>query len=355
MSVKRTSYLSSRQARSARGSSPPTPAARQRPKTASTASRRCRPPDKRGPAGSKTKSKNSKNNKKNNKPLLSRQETEFLFGRGAATTDDDEVPQRAPSLRQTTLGRMLLRSSGSPLATSCTSNLRRRAPPASLSESDSASFLYRRPLSADSCCSGRTTRRRKRTVRGLGKNGINISGTSAPSKPTSTCAGGGKAAVTAVARTRNRPSSAAPGDGCRGTWRPSLSTAAADNLPASQLDSEHHPNTSRTSRNHMRGGENTVVRKFSARSHSDRGEATACTTHDGGSGLTDGGATTSGRVGGQPAMTVHQALEATIKAATDAVSPLDQFVNARKTIAEMKNINTKDSTGDVLLSTQVGH
>lgn len=54
------------------------------------------------------------------------------------------------------------------------------------------------------------------------------------------------------------------------------------------------------------------------------------------------------------AMNARQALEATIKAAIDVVPPLEQFVSARKTIAEMKKINTKDSTGETLLTTQVG-
>ncbi|CAN0388563.1 unnamed protein product [Ectocarpus sp. 8 AP-2014] len=51
-------------------------------------------------------------------------------------------------------------------------------------------------------------------------------------------------------------------------------------------------------------------------------------------------------------MNARQALEATIREAVDTVSPVEQFVNARKTIADMKQINTKDSTGDILLSTQ---
>lgn len=370
MSVKRTSYLNSRQTRSARRSPPSPPPARQRPKTASAASRRRRPPDNRGPAGSKSKSKIRKNvsSKNNNKPLLSRQETEFLFGRGAPAAPaahDDDVPRRPPSLRQTTLGRMLLNSPASPLGTtSSTGDLRRRSPPAPLSESSSASSLYRRPLSADSCCSGRTPRRRRRTtIRGPGNSSNNISGAYSSSKRIPTCAGGGKAAVTAVSRAISRPSSAAPGDGCRGTWRPPLSTtaAAASDSPAPQLDSGGHPNTGRngsdtcTSWDRIGGGGDTAMAaKSLARSHAGHGGVTVCAIHDGRSGLSESGTTPRGATSGQPAvMSAHHALEATIKAVIDVVSPLDQFVNARKTIAEMKKINTKDSTGDILLSTQV--
>lgn len=55
----------------------------------------------------------------------------------------------------------------------------------------------------------------------------------------------------------------------------------------------------------------------------------------------------------RPEMNVHQALKATLQTAAGSVTPRTQFVGARKLIAEMKQINTKDSIGDILLTTQV--
>lgn len=71
-------------------------------------------------------------------------------------------------------------------------------------------------------------------------------------------------------------------------------------------------------------------------------------------GLPEGGtASASGGGDRKTALNLHQALEETMKAAIGVVSPLEQFVQARNTIAEMKKINTKDSTGDILQTTQV--
>lgn len=52
-------------------------------------------------------------------------------------------------------------------------------------------------------------------------------------------------------------------------------------------------------------------------------------------------------------MNVRQALKAAINSATGSVTPRGQFASARKLIAELKQINMKDSTRDVLLTTQV--
>ncbi len=67
-------------------------------------------------------------------------------------------------------------------------------------------------------------------------------------------------------------------------------------------------------------------------------------------GLSEGGPGGGDR---KTVLNLQQALEETMKAAIGVVSPLEQFVQARNTIAEMKNINTKDSTGDILRTTQV--
>lgn len=61
----------------------------------------------------------------------------------------------------------------------------------------------------------------------------------------------------------------------------------------------------------------------------------------------------SPRWDGDPEMDVHQALEMTLNAAGGSVTPRGQFVNARKIIEDMKQVNTKDSTGDLLVTTQV--
>lgn len=346
LSVKRTSYLSARQPGSARRSPSPSPATRQRPKTAA-AGRRRHPPDKRGPAGEYNNSDND------NGPLLNHLEREFLFGAGTAAgaaakaaADQDEAC-RAPSLRRTTLGRLLQRStaSSSSLPTSSAGVPQHHA--SVLPESSSASSLYRRPLSAGStsgpCAADDHARRRRRLGRGIC---IHYSSRSSSR--------GGSTAVSAKVRTR--PSSAAPDSGRRRRQRSELSTAASD-FPF-QLDGKRrHPDRSRMNPSAHRDQKIRVGGTAVARGPASHGGA-ATRAHDGGTGLSEGSAaaataTATGRMARQPSLNIHQALEATIKAAIGAVSPREQFVNARKTIATMKIINNKDTTGDILLSTQV--
>lgn len=334
LSVKRTSYLN------ARRSTLSPPATRQRPKTA-VARRRRHPPDNRGHAG------NFNNNDGDNNPLLSHLEREFLFGAGAARgvpprgapADEDEV-YRAPSLRKTTLGRLLQRSavSSSSLPTSSADVLPHHGP--ALSESSSVSSLYRRPLSAGSKGDPRADdhigRRRK-----LGRS-IRFS-----NRPSSR---GRNAAV--LSKARARPSSAAPDGGRRRRERSSL-PAAAGKLP-SQVDGKHrHPHRSRMNSSAYRDKNIRVGATAAVQSPTKHGGPATC-AHERVAGLSEGSAAAAtGRPFRQPPINVHQALEATIKAAIGAVSPREQFVNARKTIAEMKSINTRDSTGDILLTTQV--
>lgn len=303
------------------------------------AGRRRHPPENRGSAG------NYKNNGNDNNPLISRLEREFLFGAGAAAgvaaravADEDEVC-RAPSLRKTTLGRLLQRSavSSSSLPTVIAGDLRHDA--SALSESSSASSLYRRPLSAGSrggpCADGHVKRRRK--------PGRSICLNNSPSS---------KLKVS-ESKARTRPLSAAPGGGCRRKERSSLSAAAGD-LPLFQVDGKHrHPDQSRVNPSAYREHTKRVGGAAVARSPANHGGAARC-AHERGTGLTERNAVAvTGRTVRQPPENVHQVLEATIKAAIGVVSPLEQFVNARKTIAEMKKINTKDSAGDILLTTQV--
>lgn len=349
LSVKRTSYLNGRQPSPARRSPASPSTTRQRPKTA-VAGRRRHPPDNRGRTGNC--SGNDSGN--DNNPLLSHLEREFLFGAGAAkgvaaraVAGDQGEACPAPSLRKTTLGRLLQRSVGSSssLPTSTAGDLSHHA--SVLSESSSsASPLYRRPMSAGSnggpCADGHPRRR--------GKPGRGVCFNNRPSSSR----GSGNAAVLGKARTR--PSSAAPGGGRRRRERSPFSAAAGD-LP-SQLEGKHrHSGRSRPNSSAYRGNKIWVGGTAAGRSPANHGGAATC-AHVGGTGPPEGSAAAAVAVATglstrKPSLNVHQVLEATIKAAIGVVSPREQFVNARNTIAEMKKINTKDSTGDILLSTQV--
>ncbi|CAM9168208.1 unnamed protein product [Ectocarpus fasciculatus] len=397
MSVKRTRYLNARKPRAARWSprdhdlplgrrgqpstpraasrsgAPPPAAVRQRPKTAVAKNRRHRPQNSRGHAGNA-----------NGNPLLNRLETEFLFGAGtapevaaaaaavaaAAEDDDDDVSRRAPSLRKTTLGRMLRRSSAASFSPSNGGDVSRRNVRPELSEcSSSASSLYLWPLSAGNACSGSFFLEDGRRRMGRGTAQAIDDDTSCTKRTPGAVPRAGKqaaAAQAAATRARRRPSSAAPGNGCsRRRDRPSSSPSQA----SSPHYGKHHQTgggggggRSRTRRDSPSsrkggggGGQNPAARSSSARRRGDRHEAAAAAASQrcGDQGV--GASPAAGeRAGWEPAamMNARQALEATIREAVDTVSPVEQFVNARKTIADMKQINTKDSTGDILLSTQ---
>ncbi|CAN0114406.1 unnamed protein product [Hapterophycus canaliculatus] len=352
MSVKRTSYLNARQPRAVRWSprdldlfpgrthrhssprralcsvQPPSATVRQRPKTAV-------PLNRPGGLGS-GRSIDNGNGNGNDRPLLSSREAAFLFGGQAATgataAGKDGVSHQTPSLRTTTLGRMLRRSSASALATSSSAGDSRTDARPALSECSSASSLYRRPLSADD--GGR------RSHYPLGDSGcarrrkeVKVKGSSSSPKlnPRTKACFRDKATgtATAVARVKRRPRSAAPSSCRRGGDRPSLLSEYA----------RGYRNEISSARNSEGSGGKTSVAKTSAMINGCRE----------GSGLPE---ETGGRTSEPPAMNARQALEATIKAAIDVVPPLEQFVSARKTIAEMKEINTKDSTGDTLITTQ---
>ncbi|CAB1117971.1 unnamed protein product [Ectocarpus sp. CCAP 1310/34] len=393
MSVKRTRYLNSRKPRAARWSprdrdlpvgsrgqpsgtraasrsgAPPPSAVRERPKTAVAKNRRHCPHNSRGHAG----------NTNNGNPLLNRRETEFLFGAGtapevaaaavaatAAEDDDDDDSRRAPSLRKTTLGRMLRRSSASSFSPSNGGDVRRRNVRPELSEcnSSSASSLYRRPLSAGIACSGSLFLEDGQRRAGRGTAQAIDHGTSCAKHTLGAVPRAGKHAAVAQAaatRVRRRPSSAAPGNGCsRRRDRPSS---------PSQTSSHHygrHQQTAGGGRTRTRkgspssrkndggGGQGPAARSSLAQTRGDHHEAAAVASHgwgDQGVGATPAAGERAGR---EPTamMNARQALEATIREAVDTVSPVEQFVNARKTITDMKQINTQDTTGDILLSTQ---
>lgn len=148
-----------------------------------------------------------------------------------------------------------------------------------------------------------------------------------------------------MARARVRPSSAAPGGGCRKREKPSLiySNLEGDG-PSSRRDGRNQRQTDRD-----RGISSALG--YHDKQGGGTANAAACEAR---LGLSEGSDARAGDVAGRkPAMNVHQALEATMKAAIGVVPPLEQFMQARSTIAEMKKINTKDSTGDILQTTQV--
>ena len=332
------------------------------------AGRRRLPPDKRGPTTGHYGNSNSDNdndddndndNNHSSTPLLSQLEREFLFGAGAAKrvaadrstagADQDEVCN-APSMRKTTLGRLLRRSASSSLPTT-TSTAPHHASP--LSESSSVSSLFRRPLSAGGNGGPRaddhaTGRRRRKPGRSVCFNN---------NRPSSSR--GENAAV--FGKARIRPASASAGSGRRRRGSPpfSAAAAAAGDLPCTQPDGVHrHPDRGRLSSSPYNRDNNNVRAggaASAARSLASPGAAAATRARERETGLSEGtaAAAATGRVTRKPSLNIHQALEATIKAAIGVVSPREQFVNARRTIAEMKKINTKDSTGDMLLTTQV--
>lgn len=374
MSVKRRSYLNARQPRAARWSprdpdlcpgrkqqrssprralrsvQPPSATVRQRPKTAVPMNRQRRLAGKSGFTG-------SGGSTNPNGPLLNRREAEFVFGDTAAATPagEDDVSNRPPSLRTTTLGRMLRRSSASSFAGSSSSNTgddsRNHTRSALLSGCSSTSSLFRRPLSAGDSSGRRighpfrdnsnSTRRKKEKELEVKFKGI----PSSSSKPRSGTQGGAGVKATGMAtavaqRAKTRPRSAAP-DSCR----------QRGERPSSPFE---HEDRDRNDRSTVIGDrEGSGGRMFAAKAAARRRGGRTTTTNGcgGGAELPE---EAGERVRSPSAMNARQALEATIKEAIGVVPPLEQFVSARETIAEMKRINTKDSTGETLLTTQVG-
>ncbi|CAM9822166.1 unnamed protein product, partial [Scytosiphon promiscuus] len=368
MSVKRTSYLNARQPRAARWSPrdpdlcpgrtqrrssprrvpcsvrPALGTVRPRPKTAVPTSRQ------RGSLEQPRFFGHGGSNKGNGKPLLSRREAEFLFGEKAGTcttaVGEDDASCQTPSLRATTLGRMLRRSSVSSFATSDGAGDSRNHARSSLSGCSSASSLYRRPLSADD--GGRRNghpregsgRARRRGERG---SGVRFEGccSSKPRSRRKACSRGKAAGpATAVAWAKRGPRSAAPDSCRRGGERPSSS----GEHPA------RHGNENPAAWNREGSGQKNMAKKSAARWCGDGVGEVAMV--DGYGEQLELPAEAREGTSAPSAMNARQALEATIKAAIDVVPPLEQFVSARKTIADMKRINTKDSTGETLVTTQ---
>lgn len=268
-------------------------------------------------------------------PLLSGPEVEFLFGKADHGTSSTAQQQPPPSLRKTTLGRLLRRTAssnadGNPL-------LRQ----ASEHGSPGSPRSCRRPSSAETrlLFDGDGTR----DSRGDFKSARN---------------------ATSVARTKMmmpRPSSATAPTGGRGRRpsstkeRSSLAGSKGSGTPGGRKRQAGCRVSSRTPSNKeiaepKKNRDTLLAANSSARNHlkAARGTTTARMP-------LEGGVKTSERGGSKPRPTVsvNQALNATLAEAIGTVSPLEQFVNARKTVAEMKQINTKDSTGDILVSTQV--
>ena len=322
MTIRRTSYLRSRQPRAARwapheadgwhsrpfpkrGAQVPTGTAqapaRQRPHTATTR--------RRAPANGLDSSSFT--------PLLSGPEVEFLFGktdRGATTN------QPPPSLRKTTLGRLLRRTTSS----NTDENLLRQT-------TEDGSPYSRRPTSAETCLLSGSGRRDRGGFKPAW-DAISVAKKKVTPRPSTAATKGG----------RGRPSSAKEGSMAGST------AGLPDGRKKRTSTDSRTPGTPRTSSKEIaepKSRDTVLTTNSSARNHLASGRGvTARTPLEG---------FTARERGNRPAMSLNQALDATLAETIGTVSPLEQFVNARKTVAEMKQINTKDSTGDILLCTQV--
>lgn len=240
-----------------------------------------------------------------NPPLITPQEATFIYGEA----DEDANSRKPPSLRKTTLGRMLQRSASS---TACTSSPQRR-------------WMYvrspsRRPVSAGAC----------RSSRGRNTKSYDWKQSGPPEHHNVR-----RIDSSDLLHSRKRPPSA-----------------------ETRLGRESSPPQSVTTRC-SRGRGSTTTADFSNTALKRKDgilEADPPAWKSGTTGDTrelkweDERTRKSSR---KAERNLDHALEATIKAAIGAVSPRGQFLNARKLITEMKSINTKDSTGDLLLGTQV--
>lgn len=318
MSVKRTSYLRTRRPRAVRWSprykdngwhpKPVSKKERENPAKAAAGSVRQRPltagPRRRGPRLQVVGSSST--------PLFNSAEQAFLFEEAS----DEAASQQPPSLRQTTLGRMLSRAA----SVTDSSSLGR--------SSEYSNSPSHRPSSAgaDPWCGG---------------SGAGSGGSYKQNQNSTT---GGKTA-------RSRPSSADPAS----RRRTAPATRSRTGNPSKELNTSRYAggDGSLTS-----GGVSpspkqrgyTLAPNSSARDHVRFVERATYVT-----GEADREQGKSRERGITRDRNVHKALEEVMKAAIGSVSPREQFVNARNTIAEMKQINTKDSTGDILLTTQVSH
>lgn len=243
-------------------------------------------------------------------PLLNNSEAAFLFG----NADDEAVAKCPPSLRQTTLGRMLRRTAPSESDLSYSRN-----------KPQEYSLSNCRPSSADTgfSCHG---------VNG-GKNRSEYSYKVEQTKPNV------KNSV------RNRPSSAA--SACR-RQSPSAADLSSTKKPALVDGKKYHMGSRKGPPLSPKRKGVILTTNFPAKNQA------VGQTIDNRKGRQNGGERLRNRES-KPTVNIHKALEATLRAAADSVPPLEQFINSRNIITEMKQINTKDSTGGILLNTQVSH
>lgn len=249
-------------------------------------------------------------------PLLSGPEVEFLFGKADHGTDTAQQP--SPSLRKTTLGRLLRRTASSNIE----GHRKRRG-----SEHGSGSPYFRRPSSAESSVLCGSGGKRERCEFKPAWDALSVGQKKMAPRPSS--------AVTSGVRGR-RPSPAICGSLARSSAVPGGEKRQADCRVA---------RTSPKETAEPRDKDTASVANSPARNHfSSGGNDTGPMPLE---------SVKARERGGRSAVSLKQALDATLEEVIGTVSPLEQFVNARKTVAEMKQINTKDSTGDILLSTQV--
>ena len=249
-------------------------------------------------------------------PLLSGPEVEFLFGKANQGTSSAQQPP--PSLRKTTLSRLLQRT-----ASSNTDGHGMQQ----TSEHGSGSPCCRRSSSAEASLLYDSGGKQGRDEFKPDWNVASVGQTKEAPRTSSANGSGGRGGRPSSAKGRSLDrSSAVPGGrkqqaGCR-----------ISRTPSEEIAEPKHR-------------DNVLAANVSARNHLVRGGSDTART------LLEGGKARD--QGSRPAVSLNQALDATLAEVIGTVSPLEQFVNARKTVAEMKMINTKDSTGDILVSTQV--
>lgn len=237
-------------------------------------------------------------------PLLSDAEAAFVFG-----TQEDEVPtEKSPSLRQTTLGRMLRRAAL--LSAVAASSPRSDA-------SENSSLYGHRPSTADK-------------TRGAGSRGGGNRGEASLDH-----------AFRVISGLAEPPSAATVGQEPFSTRRTRSSATAATHRRkrGPHAESSRHGTPIMISPFSERET-STIAKKKSPKDRFYGGKGTDTPRR------TDRESTVRKRL----PRSVHKALEAALLAASvdTAVSPQEQFVNARKTIADMKRLNTRDSVGDLL-------
>lgn len=317
MSLKRTSYLKSRRPQAVSWRRHETNFSRAKPcscrrriegaprSTTTTGEHQRQPPS----TGAKPRGPTCRFKGSLSTPLLSAAEAAFVLG----TKEDEVLTEKSPSLRQTTLGRMLRRAAS--LSTVAASSPRSDA-------SEHSILRGHHPSDAEKISGARLSGGGNRGERLL-DNPLRVKSVFA--RPPSAAPVGQEPSSTAV-RMRTRSSAVAAA---------AAATRHRERGPHAESPRHETP---------------IMISPFSER------EASIIATKDRFHG--EQGTDSPRRTNKESAVrkrlprSVHKALEAALLAASvdTAVSPREQFVSARKIIADMKRLNTRDSVGDLLIS-----